>query len=72
MLWRGDSILVKQLQRRTNGAVALRSDNPAYAEEVLSRDEADDIQIIVPRGHGAQGRVIRTADISRARHRKRF
>jgi phage repressor protein C with HTH and peptisase S24 domain len=46
MLRRGDSILVKRLQQRMDGSIALRSDNPAYEEERLPRDEADELQVI--------------------------
>jgi phage repressor protein C with HTH and peptisase S24 domain len=42
----GDAILVKRLQRRLGGAIALRSDNPIYGEEELRADVAHDLQII--------------------------
>lgn len=46
VLRREDAILVKRLQRRMDGTLSLLSDNPAYAEERLPRDEAEDMQVI--------------------------
>lgn len=42
----GDSILVKRLQRKLDGTLVLRSDNPIYGEEELRGDAAHELQII--------------------------
>lgn len=46
VLRRADTIHVKRLQRRTDGSLLLRSDNPAYDDERLPRDEAEELQLI--------------------------
>jgi phage repressor protein C with HTH and peptisase S24 domain len=46
VLRREESVLVKRLQRHLDGSLAVRSDNPAYQEDRLPRDEAEDLQII--------------------------
>lgn len=43
---RGGALLVKRLQRHSDGAISLLSDNPAYGPERLPRDEADNLEII--------------------------
>lgn len=42
----GESLKVKRLHRRIDGRIVLVSDNPAYSEEVISPEYADDFAII--------------------------
>ncbi len=46
VLRRNGNILVKRLQRRSDGSLSLLSDNPIFAEERVPRDDAEDLQII--------------------------
>lgn len=43
---REGGVLVKRLQRRSDGSLMLISDNPAYQPELLPRDDAEDIRLI--------------------------
>jgi hypothetical protein len=43
---RGGALLIKELRRRSDGALQLVSHNPAYGPEELPRDQADDLEII--------------------------
>lgn len=45
-LRRGDDVLVKRLQRKLNGVLAIISDNPVYQVEELRDDEVDSISVI--------------------------
>ncbi len=40
-----ERLLVKRVQRFTNGSVAIKSDNPAYETETLSADMAESLRI---------------------------
>lgn len=42
----GESLKVKRLRRRIDGRIVLVSDNPAYSEEVITPEYADDFAII--------------------------
>jgi phage repressor protein C with HTH and peptisase S24 domain len=42
---RGGELAVKRLQRFFRGAVSIRSDNPAYAEETLAEGEVDQLRV---------------------------
>ncbi|MEI9885959.1 MAG: S24 family peptidase [Rhizomicrobium sp.] len=55
LMRRGGQLVVKRLQLKTDGTVILKSDNPAYEDEVLPRDEADSLEII-----GRVGMVLRS------------
>lgn len=55
LMRRGGQLIVKRIQRRTNGALVLKSDNPSYEDETLPRDEADSLEII-----GRVGMVLRS------------
>lgn len=46
LIRRGNELLIKRLQRHSDGSVSLLSDNSAYAPERLPRDEADDLEVI--------------------------
>jgi phage repressor protein C with HTH and peptisase S24 domain len=43
---RGDGVQVKRLSRRADGSLLLISDNPAFPQEELPRDEAEDLKLI--------------------------
>ncbi|MBI1386647.1 MAG: hypothetical protein GC150_17215 [Rhizobiales bacterium] len=43
---RGDYVIVKRLQRFFNGAVSVKSANPAYSEETLTGDELKSLKIV--------------------------
>jgi len=43
---RGSELLIKRLQKHSDGSVSLLSDNPTYAPERLPRDEADELEVI--------------------------
>lgn len=55
VLRRAGGLIVKRLQKRSDGTVVLLSDNPAYKPEILPRDEADDLEVI-----GRVGMVFRS------------
>jgi len=55
LMRRGGQLIVKRIQRRTDGTIILKSDNPAYEDEILPRDEADELEII-----GRVGMVLRS------------
>lgn len=42
----GESLKVKRLRRRIDGRIVLVSDNPAYEEEIITPEYADDFAII--------------------------
>lgn len=52
----GEGLKVKRLQRRINGRIVLISDNPAYPEEEVLPEYADDFAII--------GRVLERSSVS--------
>ena len=41
----GGAVLVKRVQRFFNGAVTIKSDNPAYVEQTLSAGEAEEVHV---------------------------
>lgn len=43
---RNGALIIKRLQRQSDGTLVLISDNPAYRPEYLPRDEADKLEII--------------------------
>jgi len=43
---RGSELLIKRLQKHSDGSLSLLSDNPTYAPERLPRDEADELEVI--------------------------
>lgn len=51
---RSGGLIIKRLQRRSDGTLLLISDNPAYKPEELPRDEADSLEIL-----GRVGMVLR-------------
>jgi hypothetical protein len=55
LMRRGGQLVVKRLQIKTDGTIILKSDNPAYEDELLPRDEADSLEII-----GRVGMVLRS------------
>ena len=40
------SLLVKRIQRRMDGSVIIKSDNPEYENEQLNRDQADQLKVL--------------------------
>lgn len=42
----GDALVVKRLERRRDGSVIIKSDNPRYAEEVVPKEEVDSLRVI--------------------------
>jgi phage repressor protein C with HTH and peptisase S24 domain len=45
VLLKKDELVIKRVQRLLSGAVTVRSDNPAYVEETLRPDEAEQIRV---------------------------
>jgi phage repressor protein C with HTH and peptisase S24 domain len=41
-----DALLVKRIQRKLDGSIVIKSDNPLYETEVLTRDRAQSLRII--------------------------
>jgi phage repressor protein C with HTH and peptisase S24 domain len=45
-IWYGDELRIKRLSKRFDGGILIRSDNPAYQDEVLSQEEARHITVL--------------------------
>ena len=43
---RGDHLVVKRVQSFFGGAVVIKSDNPGYAQETLTADEAEAVRVV--------------------------
>lgn len=41
-----DALLVKRIQRKLDGSVVIKSDNPVYEPEVIARENVADLQIV--------------------------
>lgn len=42
----GGSLLVKRIQRRLDGSVVIKCDNPHYETEIISQDQAESLKIV--------------------------
>ena len=52
---RGEALVVKRVQMRENGTVRLKSDNPQYEPEEISKNEAQSVRLVgrvIWSGHG--------------------